>query len=113
MVIIKEFIDSKGKSHFASWFDNLDVQAAVKITAALSRIENGNFSNVKSVGSGVYEYVINYGPGYRIYFGKDRKNLVILLGGGSKKKQQNDIDKAKTLWKAYKKEKKKGRKSCR
>ena len=72
----------------------------------LSRIETGNFSQVKSVGGGVSECRIDYGPGYRVYFGQAGKALVILLGGGTKKRQQKDIEKAKALWKEYKKRKK-------
>jgi putative addiction module killer protein len=58
---------------------------------------------VKGVGSGVLEYRIDFGPGYRIYFGKDGDQLVILLGGGSKKRQQHDIAAAIALWPSYKK----------
>ena len=72
----------------------------------LTRIGNGNLSAVKSVGSGVHECVIDLGPGYRVYLGKDGDKLVILLGGGTKKRQQRDIDRAKELWQEYKKHKK-------
>ena len=54
-------------------------------------MEQGNFSKVKGVGAGVFEYKIDFGPGYRIYFGKDGDRLVILIGGGTKKRQQQDI----------------------
>lgn len=109
MTAIKEYIDEKGRIPFAKWFGRLNAQAAAKIATALLRVEHDNFSNTRSIGSGVYEYKIDYGPGYRVYFGKDGKNLVILLGGGTKKRQQNDIGKAKELWKNYKKRKKKER----
>lgn len=66
----------------------------------------GNFSNVKAVGGGVMEYKIDFGPGYRIYFGKDGDRLVILLGGGTKARQQNDIRTAQTRWSDYKQRKK-------
>ena len=59
-------------------------------------------SNTKRVGSGVFECRIDFGPGYRVYFGKDGNTLIILLGGGTKKRQQNDIQKARTIWKDYK-----------
>ncbi len=58
------------------------------------RMEQGNFPNVKGIGPGVYEYRINYGPGYRVYLGKDGEKTIILLGGGTKKRQQKDIDNA-------------------
>jgi len=68
-------------------------------------MEQGNFSNVKSVGAGVHEYKIDFGPGYRIYFGKDGEKLVILLGGGAKKRQRKDIATAQERWADYKKRK--------
>jgi putative addiction module killer protein len=104
---IREYLKEDGKSPFAIWFHSLHAPAAAKIAIALSRMENGNFSNVKGVGSGVYEYRIDFGPGYRIYLGKDGETLVILLGGGSKKKQQNDIEVAIAAWADYKKRKQK------
>ena len=61
------------------------------MTTGLERIADGNLSNVKPVGSGVLEYRIDFGPGYRIYFGRDGERLVILLAGGTKKRQQEDI----------------------
>ncbi len=73
---------------------------------ALVRMEQGNLSNAKGVGAGVTEYRINFGPGYRVYFGKDGDTLIILLGGGSKKRQRNDIEEAKVLWREYKRRKK-------
>jgi putative addiction module killer protein len=95
----------KGTSPFAAWFSGLNAPAAAKITAALYRLEQGNFSNVKAVGKGVSEYRIDFGPGYRIYFGQEGDELVILLGGGSKKTQANDIKTARILWLEYKTEK--------
>ena len=66
----------------------------------------GTFSKAKGVGSGVFEYKIDFGPGYRIYFGKDGERLVILIGGGTKKRQQQDIAAAQQCWAAYKRRKK-------
>jgi putative addiction module killer protein len=77
------------------------VHAAAKVTTALERIADGNLSNVKSVGAGVLEYRIDFGPGYRIYFGRDGERLVILVGGGTKKRQGTDITAAKTHWADY------------
>ena len=76
-----------------------------QITTAVRRLELGNFSNVKGVGAGVFEYRIDFGPGYRVYFGKDGDTLVILLGGGTKKRQDRDIATAQMQWKDYKKRK--------
>jgi len=61
---------------------------------------------VKGIGAGVYEYKIDFGPGYRISFGKDRDTLVILLGGGTKKRQDKDIHAAQACWADYKRRKK-------
>ncbi len=101
-MLIKEYLEKNGQSPFARWFEDLDSVAAAKITTALYRLEQGNHSNVKSVGAGVLEYKIDFGPGYRIYFGKDGLELIILLGGGSKQKQNKDISLAKQKWDEYK-----------
>jgi putative addiction module killer protein len=80
----------------------LNSQAAAKVTTALIRLAAGNLSNVKGVGSGVLEYKIDFGPGYRVYFGRDGERLVILLAGGTKKRQQQDINSAIANWQDYK-----------
>ena len=108
MLEVREYLDLNGKSAFSEWFDRLNAPAAAKITSAVNRIAQGNLSNVKGVGSGVFEYRIDFGPGYRIYFGKDGDRLVILLGGGTKKRQQRDITTALELWKDYKRRKQEG-----
>jgi putative addiction module killer protein len=109
MVEVREYLDRGGRSPYAAWFDRLNREAATKVAAALARIQQGNFSNAKSVGAGVYEYRIDFGPGYRIYFGKDGDRLVILIGGGSKKRQQEDIKTAFVRWQDYKQRKGTGR----
>ena len=100
---ILEFLDAAGSSPFAGWFDGLDPQAAAKVTVALARIEQGNLSNVNTAGAGVLEYRIDFGPGYRLYFGRQGESLVILLGGGTKSRQQRDIATAQDRWNEYKK----------
>ena len=95
MIEVREYLDTLGNSPYAKWFDRLNVAAAVKVTTAVHRMEQGNFSNVKGVGAGVYEYRIDFGPDYRIYFGKDGGRLVLLLAGGTKKRQDADITAAK------------------
>jgi putative addiction module killer protein len=91
-----------GRSPFENWFAKLESVARAKVATALVRIEQGNLSNVKSVGEGVLEYKINFGPGYRVYFGRDGDVLVILLCGGTKKRQQRDIETAIACWRDYK-----------
>ena len=96
------YFATAGYEPFATWFAELDAVARAKITRAIVRLEQGNFSNVKSVGEGVFEYRIDFGPGYRVYFGQDGPALVILLTGGTKKRQQRDIDAAQDYWQDYK-----------
>ena len=99
------YIDVAGRSTFTRWFEGLNSEAAAKVTTALYRIGRGNFSNVEGVGGGVFEYRIDFGPGYRIYFGKDGEALVVLLGGSTKKRQQQAIQAAEQSWKGYKRRK--------
>lgn len=106
---IKEYLDRAERSPFAAWFGSLDAHAAAKVTIALARIEQNNLSNAKPVGSGVLEYRINWGAGYRIYFGQDGDELVILLAGGTKHRQQRDINDALQRWADYKQRKKEAR----
>ena len=102
MLDIRYAVSAGGEEPFAEWFAGLDVVAGAKIARALARMEQGNLSNVKSVGEGVLEYRIDFGPGYRVYFGRDGETIVVLLTGGSKKRQQRDIDAARLYWQDYK-----------
>jgi putative addiction module killer protein len=102
---IREYLGIDGLSLFGEWFDRLNFEAARRVTTALYRLGLGNFSNVKGVGSGVFEYRIDFGPGYRVYFGKDGERIVILLCGGTKQRQQNDIALAIEYWQDYKRQK--------
>jgi putative addiction module killer protein len=106
VIELRGYTDENGNKPFAQWLEDLDAAAAAKVTIALTRMEQGNFSRVKSVGAGVFESKIDFGPGYRIYFGKDGDRLVILIGGGTKKRQQQDIASAQECWAAYKRRKK-------
>ena len=98
---VLEYLDASGRSPFGRWFDRLSPVAAAKAAVALYRLGHGNFSNVKGVGTGVYEFKIDFGPGYRIYFGKDG-DRIILLGGGDKKRQAVAINNAQDAWVQYK-----------
>jgi len=106
MIQVLEYLDRNGRSLYAEWFDELDAGAAARVVSAVTRISFGNFSNVKGVGSGVFECRLDFGPGYRIYFGKDGEQLVILLAGGTKKRQQRDIRQAIARWQDYRQRKK-------
>lgn len=103
----EEYLDEDGVSPYAEWFDTLPAQAAAKIAIQKLRLEQGNMSSVEGVGEGVLEKKIDWGPGYRIYFGKDGDELILLLGGGTKKRQQRDIETAQERWKDYKQRKRK------
>ena len=92
---------------FRKWMLKLrDIRAKAHILLRLTQVEGGNLGDFKSVGNGVLEIRINYGPGYRLYFAKDGKTIVILLIGGDKSTQDQDIVKAKNIWQGIKNEKK-------
>ena len=105
MIEIREYLDTEGRSPYGSWFNRLNPRAAAKVATALVRMEHGNLSNVKGVGAGVLECRIDFGPDYRVYFGKDGDVLIILLGGGTKKRQQREIAAARRLWQEYRRRK--------
>lgn len=105
---IVEYINESGSSPYEVWFRTLDSNAAAKIATAVLRMSQGNLSSVKWL-RGIGEYKIDFGPGYRIYLGKDGEQLIILLGGGTKKRQQKDIETAVQLWAKYKQRKQKKR----
>src|SRR5438034_4929154 len=104
-VQLLEYVDAEGRSPYGTWFDGLNAPAAAKVAAALYQLAAGNRSNVKGVGSGVFQRKIDFGPGYRIYFGKDGDSLVILLGGSTKQRQHQAIETAKERWAAYRRRK--------
>ena len=103
MIEVREYLNREGRNLYKDWFDRLNSQAAAKVATALTRLALGNVSNVKGVGSGVLELRIDFGPGYRVYFGKDGERLIILLGGGTKKRR--DINAAVADWEEYKRRK--------
>jgi putative addiction module killer protein len=99
---VREYLDQSGRSPFAAWSDGLNREAAAKMAVGLIRLQQGHLSMSKGIGPGLYEYRIDFGPGYRIYFGRDGGHLVILLGGGTKKRQRQDIKTALARWADYK-----------
>jgi len=105
VIEIRQYVDRLGRNRFQQWFDGLDGSTRARVSVALDRLERGNFSAVKGAGAGVFELRMDFGPGYRVYLGKDSDRIVILLGGGIKKRQQHDIDSACALWRDYKKQK--------
>lgn len=105
MIERREYLDEAGRSPFAAWWVALDDFARSRVTPALLRLSAGNRSHVKGLGQGVNELKVDFGPGYRVYFGWDGLQLIILLGGGTKKRQQADIVEAQRRWLDYKRRK--------
>ena len=99
---IIEYVTESGKCPFEDWINDLkDIQARALIRKRLTRIRLGNFGNVRTIGDGVMELKIDFGPGYRVYYALDGETLVVLLCGGDKGSQERDILKAKEYWKDY------------
>ena len=102
---IQLYVTSEGRIPYSEWFDSLrDLNAKFKIEARLERVRRGNVGDYRSVGEGVCELRINYGPGYRIYFGQVGSTIVLLLCGGDKSTQARDIRKAQEYWTDYRSE---------
>ena len=95
-----------GRAPYSDWLNGLrDNQIRGVVRTRLNRIRLGNLGDSKAVGDGIYEFRIDYGPGFRIYFGQDGTNLVILFCGGDKSTQSADIEKAKQYWTDYRSQK--------
>ena len=104
MFEIRRYRTTQGREPFTEWLSGLrDRQAQARIQVRLERLELGNFGDCKPVGAGVSEMRIDWGPGYRVYFGRDGQTVVIVLSGGDKRKQDADIKKAVELWQEYEK----------
>ena len=104
MIEIRRYRTAGGRELFTDWLSGLrDRQARARILVRLERLELGNFGDCKPVGSGVSELRVDWGPGYRVYFGRDGQTVVVLLCGGDKRKQDADIKKAVELWQEYEK----------
>lgn len=100
---INEYTDANGKSPYAQWLDDLrDAKAKAKIMMRVDKMELGLFGDVEPIGEGLSELRIHYGPGYRVYFGKEGNTVYLLLCGGDKSSQAKDIKNAKEYWKDHK-----------
>ena len=96
------YLDPRGRSPFEAWFERLrDSTAQARIAVRIELIRQGLDTHQKSLGSGVYESKLTFGAGYRIYFGRDGDQIVVLLLGGTKRRQDDDIEKSKEYWKDY------------
>jgi len=100
--ILEEYVTQEGKNPFRKWLHALrDVRARAKIRIRLNRARLGNFGDAKSVGNGVSELRISYGPGYRVYFAQTGNRIVLLLCGGDKSTQKRDVKRALDYWLDY------------
>jgi putative addiction module killer protein len=96
------YADDRGKEPFTDWLFSLrDPMGRKRILARIARLEQGNFGDCEPVGEGVSELRLFFGSGYRVYFGEDENNIVVLLCGGDKGRQHKDIKQAKSYWKEY------------
>lgn len=97
-----EYILKDGKKPYSDWLLGLrDKRAAAKIVTAVRKMEAGNFGDSEPIGEGVSENKLHYGPGYRVYYALDGRELVVLLCGGDKSTQQADINQARVYWADY------------
>ncbi len=103
MIEVRHYIDRAGKDVFDEWFSGLpDVRAQAKVATRINRLAAGNFGDCKPLRAGVWELRIDYGPGYRVYYGMRDRARVLLLCGGDKRRQSRDISRALEFWKDYK-----------
>jgi putative addiction module killer protein len=98
---IRIYEDEEGRAPFSEWMDRQEAPLYGRVMARLERVELGNLGDHRGVGDGVFELRIDFGPGYRVYFGVDGSELVVLLIGGTKKTQRRDIETAKQYWRNY------------
>jgi putative addiction module killer protein len=96
------YADEDGNEPFQVWIDGLrDKQGRRRIISRLFRVQQGNYGDVKPIGEGLSELRIFFGPGYRVYFGEEGGNIVVILCGGDKDSQGRNIEDAKAYWKEY------------
>lgn len=99
---LRIYVTTAGREPFSDWLKSLrDQRARAKIRVRLDRVSLGNFGDCHAVGDGVQELRIDYGPGYRVYFGQEETTIVLLLCGGNKHTQSKDIETAKRYWGEY------------
>ncbi len=100
--VIEYFTSSSGKQPVRDWLDGIkDKVTQAIIYKRIRQAGLGNFGKTRSVGNGVHELKIDYGPGYRVYYGIHKNEVILLLMGGSKRTQQSDINKAQISWKHW------------
>ena len=105
MARVVHYVARDGRDHFGRWLQAQTYQTRVRLQSRINRIKLGNFGDHRGVGRGVSELRIHFGPGYRVYYGRDGDDLVLLLAGGTKNRQARDIQQAQALWSEYRQEK--------
>jgi len=101
VIEILEYRDDDGRAPFREWLRELDGSVRARVRTRIDRMERGNFGDFKSVGGGVFELRMDFGPGYRVYFGRHGNVVVVLLCGGDKSEQRSDIERAKSFWRHW------------
>jgi len=102
MYQVIEYLNSEGKDPYREWLAGLaDRQARARILTRINRLEAGSFGDCKPLAAGVWELRIDWGPGYRVYYARAGRRLILLLAGGDKRKQQADINAAISYWKDW------------
>ena len=102
IVEVLEYLTTDGRNPFREWLEALkDREARARVRVRINRIRLGNFGDSKLVGGGISELRIPYGPGYRVYYGRQGDAIVLLLCGGDKRTQSRDIDLAQDRWQDY------------
>jgi putative addiction module killer protein len=104
--VVREYVETSGRIPFRDWLVELDKATRARVQARILRFETGNLGDYKDVGAGVLEARLDFGPGYRVYFGRKGRDLVLLLLGGDKGSQKKDIKQAQQFWSSYLKENK-------
>jgi putative addiction module killer protein len=93
--------DSNDKKPFKEWLESLNKTTRARINNRILRLSLGNYGDYKFLGNEIFELRIHFGAGYRVYFGEDKENIILLINGGDKSTQQKDINKAVKLWAKY------------
>lgn len=106
---VREYITADGANPFRNWLARLALETRARIQVRILRFEAGNLGDHKAVGDGVWEARLDFGPGYRVYFAKAGRTVVLLLVGGDKRSQAKDINQAKQYWAQYRQETKHGK----
>jgi putative addiction module killer protein len=102
VIALRRYTAAEGRDVFGEWLADLaDLKARARIAVRIDRLAGGNFGDSKSIGQGLHELRIDWGPGYRVYYGRIETTCVLLLCGGDKRKQSADIKKARAYWKDF------------